>query len=215
MPACRRRCRHIDLHSAPGGPSSDAPTWTARLPAVPTPSATCRGHWHAPCNSFAGEGEINDYRAGDGWSFPVGGDAADRRHVSRGPTPRTPHYARRRATRDRGERVGRALAGAAPFRASPPICRSFGSLPILRRREPGARRVLLAAGDAGGVCTFPTSAAARTFTAAGAVALGLGTCPTQSFVTERPDRMTSAAPMAGGRRGLSADLIGMKSTVIR
>jgi hypothetical protein len=46
-------------------------------------------------------------------------------------------------------------------------------------------------------------------------ALGLGTCPTQSFVTERPDRMTSAAPMAGGRRGLSADLIGMKNTVIR
>ena len=40
--------------------------------------------------------------------------------------------------------------------------------PILRRRETGARRVLLAAGDAGGVFTFPTSADARTFTAAGA-----------------------------------------------
>jgi len=211
MPSCRLRCRHIGLRSAPGVAILSRSRLDGQTSAVPTRSATCRCHWHAPCNSFAGEREINDYRTGDGWSFPVDGDPADRRHVSDGPTPRTPHFARPRAARGRGGRVGRALARDAPFRASP-MCRSLASAPILRRRETSARRIFLAAGDAGSVFTFPISADARTFTAPGAAMAvkqsrprrsplnrhascftfrlvsetpEFRTCPTQSLATER------------------------------
>src|SRR5262249_56596711 len=47
-------------------------------------------------------GTTDDHRTGDGWSFPVGGDLADRRLVSHGPSARTPHHARRPTARGRG-----------------------------------------------------------------------------------------------------------------